>query len=213
MKVFVDNVAAQAVEACLLAQLSEVLSPTSILKMDPSLVEAIAGEPEDSQLEREQLSRKLAVLNSGLEICKRYATRPTRKEAGKTFSDVKTKKDGQLTKFHSTVQSGFGETPSSTLPANARTFQWGSQPGLTPAPAPSFLADLPAVPVSNSFAASSNSFAPPSNSFGARSNAPSTSFFSSQSTATSLSSSPKQPEFQFSRQKLAPSLKNSSGKK
>lgn len=47
MKVFVDNVAAQAVEACLLARITEVLSPTSILEMPADLVTAIAGEPED----------------------------------------------------------------------------------------------------------------------------------------------------------------------
>lgn len=78
MKVFVDNVAAQAVEACLLAHLSEVLSPASILEMPADLITAIAGEPEDCQVEREQLTRKLAVLKSGLDICKRYATRPIR---------------------------------------------------------------------------------------------------------------------------------------
>jgi len=78
MKVFVDNVAAQAVEACLLAHLIEVLSPTSILKMPADLVTAIAGEPEDCQVEREHLTRKLAVLKAGLDICKRYASRPLR---------------------------------------------------------------------------------------------------------------------------------------
>lgn len=78
MTVFVDDVAAQAVEACLLAHTTEVLSPTSILEMPADLVTAIAEEPEDCQVEREQLTRKLAVLKSGLEICKRYASRPIR---------------------------------------------------------------------------------------------------------------------------------------
>ena len=86
MKVFVDNVAAQAVEACLLTRLSEILSPTSILEMDADLITAIAGEPEESQVEREQLTRKLAVLKSGLDICKRYASRPTRDTAHKVKS-------------------------------------------------------------------------------------------------------------------------------
>ncbi len=81
MKVFVDNVATQAVETCLLARLTDILSPTSILEMDATLITAIAGEPEESQAEREQLTRKLTVLKSGLEICKRYAGRPTRKRA------------------------------------------------------------------------------------------------------------------------------------
>ena len=76
MKVLVDNVAAQVIEASLLATLSDILSPTSILKMDSALVTAIAGEPEESQAERDQLMRKLGVLKSGLEICKRYGNRP-----------------------------------------------------------------------------------------------------------------------------------------
>jgi hypothetical protein len=78
MKVFVDNVTAQAVEACLLVHITEVLSPTSILEMPADLVTAIAGEPEYYQLEFEQLTRKLAVLKFELDICKRYASRPIR---------------------------------------------------------------------------------------------------------------------------------------
>lgn len=76
MKVLVDNVAAQVIEACLLAPLPDTLSPTSILEMDAVLVTAIAGEPEESQMERDQLTRKLGVLRSGLDICKRYGSRP-----------------------------------------------------------------------------------------------------------------------------------------
>lgn len=76
MKVLVDNVAAQVIEACVLATLSEILSPTSILEMDSALVTAIAAEPMESQAEREQLTRKLGVLKSGLDICKRYGSRP-----------------------------------------------------------------------------------------------------------------------------------------
>lgn len=75
MKILVDNVAAQVIEACLLATLSDTLSPTLILEMNAATVTAIAAEPEESQAEREQLTRKLGILYSGLDICKRYAGR------------------------------------------------------------------------------------------------------------------------------------------
>jgi hypothetical protein len=96
MKTFVDNVAAQAVEASLLSGLSEILSPTSILEMGASLIASIAGEPEDSQVEREQLSRKLTVLRSGLDICKRFASRPPRKTVHKDATTTQVKKGDQL---------------------------------------------------------------------------------------------------------------------
>lgn len=107
MKMLVDNVAVQAVEACLLSQLPSIISPTSIMKMTDDAVSRIAAEPEGNQALREQLDRKLAgkplrssllfqslctvqydfmtqmltqtlpiVLQSGLDICKRYAGGP-----------------------------------------------------------------------------------------------------------------------------------------
>ena len=107
MKMLVDNVAVQAVEACLLSQLSSIISPTSVMTMTDDTVASIAAEPEDNQALREQLDRKLAgkllrsfsllpntihdkhcfhdriltsrlylVLQSGLDICKRYAGGP-----------------------------------------------------------------------------------------------------------------------------------------
>ncbi len=96
MKVFVDNVAAQAIETCLLARLTEILSPTSILEMPADLVTAIAGEPEECQVEREQLTRKLTVLKSGLEICKRYASRPIRKRAHEAAFSPEVREDEKL---------------------------------------------------------------------------------------------------------------------
>lgn len=36
--------------------------------MDASLIAAVVGEPEESQVEREKLARKLAVLESGREV-------------------------------------------------------------------------------------------------------------------------------------------------
>ena len=72
LKLLVDNVAIQAVEACLIRGLEKILSPSSILEMDPDTITRIGNEPQEHQQQREHLIRKLAVLNSGLETCKRY---------------------------------------------------------------------------------------------------------------------------------------------
>ena len=73
MKVLVDNVATLAIQACLSSHLSELLSPSSIQEMNDGLISAIAAESEENQAERDQLTRKLEVLRSGLDICKRYS--------------------------------------------------------------------------------------------------------------------------------------------
>lgn len=127
MKVFVDNVAAQAVESCLLARLGEILSPTSILEMNASLVASIAGEPEESQVEREQLSRKLAVLQSGLDLCKRYASRPARKPAHQEIATTEAKTDEQWQTPKPTPEPKVREPQPSTSAAKAR-------PAMSPTP-------------------------------------------------------------------------------
>ncbi len=77
LKQLVDGVAIQAVEACLIRGLENIMSPSSILEMDPDMVDRIASEPQEHQQQRELLTRKLAVLNSGLETCKHYVSRTT----------------------------------------------------------------------------------------------------------------------------------------
>ncbi len=62
-------------EACLLRDLENGMSPSSILETDADMVSRIASEPQEHQQQRELLTRKLAVLNSGLETCKRYVGR------------------------------------------------------------------------------------------------------------------------------------------
>ena len=44
--------------------------------MDDNFIAALVGESRDTLHQREQLNRKLAVLNSGLDVCNRYADRP-----------------------------------------------------------------------------------------------------------------------------------------
>ena len=49
MKVLVDNVAVQAIEACLMAHLPELISPASVMQMDDEIIRRIAAESEESQ--------------------------------------------------------------------------------------------------------------------------------------------------------------------
>lgn len=75
LKSFVDNVAILAIELCLLKDLGEVFSPVSVMQMEENSVRKIATESQENQNQRELLTRKRAVLSSGLEICQRYVGR------------------------------------------------------------------------------------------------------------------------------------------
>ena len=72
MKSFVDNVTILAVEACLIKDLGDIFRPVRVMQMTPELVEKIAAESQDNQIQREHLTRKKAVLASGLATCKRH---------------------------------------------------------------------------------------------------------------------------------------------
>ncbi|MCJ1463058.1 hypothetical protein MMC07_001662 [Pseudocyphellaria aurata] len=75
MKNFIDNVAIQAVEGYLIRGLDDIISPSSILQMEPGLVGKIAAESCEHQLQRDELLRKSTVLKMGLITCKRYVGR------------------------------------------------------------------------------------------------------------------------------------------
>lgn len=49
MKVLVDNVAVQAIEACLMTHLQDIISPASVMQMKDETISRIAAESEDSQ--------------------------------------------------------------------------------------------------------------------------------------------------------------------
>ena len=68
-----DDVAVEVIEAKLLSAIDDIFSPVKVYQMSPELVSRIAGEPEDSRAEREQLDRQLAVLGNGLQTCKKIA--------------------------------------------------------------------------------------------------------------------------------------------
>ncbi|KAI9798760.1 MAG: hypothetical protein M1833_004590 [Piccolia ochrophora] len=78
MKSVVDNVAIHAIESVLIADLCDILSPISVMQMEPKMVSRIAAESQENQTQREQLSRSLTILQNGLRICKQYADRDVR---------------------------------------------------------------------------------------------------------------------------------------
>ncbi|OAA72311.1 Dynamin, GTPase domain protein [Cordyceps fumosorosea ARSEF 2679] len=73
VKRFIDDVAVEVVETCLLEKLGEILDPTSIIRMSDAEVSGIAVETEQSRGTREKLERKLKILKSGSETCKEFA--------------------------------------------------------------------------------------------------------------------------------------------
>jgi hypothetical protein len=78
MKTVVDSIATQAVETQLVERLRDLLSPARIIQMKPELVAKIAAESVNNRLQREQLTRKLVVLQAGLDRCKKHVGRPMR---------------------------------------------------------------------------------------------------------------------------------------
>ena len=75
MKSVIDNVAIHPIECCLVANISDLLSPSYVLQMDQELVRGIAAESDQNRSLRDQTQRKLVVLEAGLEICKLHANR------------------------------------------------------------------------------------------------------------------------------------------
>ncbi|KAK4221389.1 dynamin family protein [Podospora fimiseda] len=69
---FVDDIAVEVIEAKLVNVLNNILSPSSVFKMSTDVAARVAGEPEQSRMERAQLTRQLQVLKEGVEICKRF---------------------------------------------------------------------------------------------------------------------------------------------
>jgi hypothetical protein len=77
MKSIIDNITTQAVETLLIGKLGDFLSLARVIQMKSDLVGKIAAESSDNRLQRERLTRKLVVLQAGLERCKKHVGRPT----------------------------------------------------------------------------------------------------------------------------------------
>ncbi|KAM3070385.1 hypothetical protein ACMFMG_010212 [Clarireedia jacksonii] len=72
LKRFIDDIAIEVIEAKLISSLHDLFSPMSVLSMPDDLVTEIAGEPEESRMQREQLTKQLHVLTKGTETCKHF---------------------------------------------------------------------------------------------------------------------------------------------
>ncbi|KAM3528108.1 hypothetical protein MY4038_006066 [Beauveria bassiana] len=73
LKRFVDDVAVEVIEACLLEKLSDIMDPSSIFMMSQAEVAGIAAETEESRAAREELKNKLRILKGGDETCNKFA--------------------------------------------------------------------------------------------------------------------------------------------
>ncbi|KAJ5471811.1 hypothetical protein N7539_008754 [Penicillium diatomitis] len=62
LKRFLDDIANEIVEGRLMGFLSRILSPVTVFDMPADLVMKIAGELKESQSIREQLNKKLVIL-------------------------------------------------------------------------------------------------------------------------------------------------------
>lgn len=71
LDVFVDNVAALAIENCLLRGLTDLLSPLKVSQMTDKELEAIASESDDIQEYRKQTVEKQTALEKSLDVCRR----------------------------------------------------------------------------------------------------------------------------------------------
>jgi transcriptional regulator of NAD metabolism len=72
ISVFINNIAVLAIENCLIKDLSAIFSPTLAANMDDEQLQAIAGECEEVRCEREDLRKKLEVLQSGKQILHKH---------------------------------------------------------------------------------------------------------------------------------------------
>ena len=75
MKSMINNIAIQAVKTLLIGKLGNLLSPARIMQMKPDVVGRIAAESSENRQQRERLTRKLAILQAGLETCKKHVGR------------------------------------------------------------------------------------------------------------------------------------------
>jgi len=74
LKSFIDNVPSLAISAKILLELPLLFRASDILRMDETLLSAIAGESEDLSERRKILHSKLKTLNEGAAICRRHKT-------------------------------------------------------------------------------------------------------------------------------------------
>ena len=75
MKLFIDNIPTLVTEVTLVSPIPTMLCPQAVFSMRPKVVTDIAAESEEKKSQRDELTRKLKVLDAGLRICRLYAAR------------------------------------------------------------------------------------------------------------------------------------------
>ncbi|KAH8686356.1 P-loop containing nucleoside triphosphate hydrolase protein [Ilyonectria robusta] len=75
LRTFTDNVMILAVENCLISKMSTLFTPMMVLGMDDETLSRLAAESSEIRCERSDLENDIAVLKSGLAICKKYQPR------------------------------------------------------------------------------------------------------------------------------------------
>lgn len=71
--IFIDNVAILAIENCLLRPLEHIFSNQVINDMEDKEIEKLAGESQEVQEERDQLSGELKKLEAGMRTLGTFA--------------------------------------------------------------------------------------------------------------------------------------------
>jgi len=71
LKSIIDSFSIYAVEECLLKELANLFEPQSVLELEDSVISQIAGESAESLAEREELSKKLKVLEMTMTTMRR----------------------------------------------------------------------------------------------------------------------------------------------
>lgn len=73
LKRFIDDIAVEVIETCLVAALGQVFTPMTVAMMPNTEVTSIAGETKEGRIAREDLERKLLVLENGIKTCKQFS--------------------------------------------------------------------------------------------------------------------------------------------
>ncbi|GKZ78537.1 hypothetical protein AnigIFM56816_002211 [Aspergillus niger] len=74
LKRFIDDVAVEVVEVKLVQSLPGLFTPLKVFEMPSELVSRIAGESDENRALRQQLDKKLQILEKGLRTCRQFAS-------------------------------------------------------------------------------------------------------------------------------------------
>ena len=74
MKSIIDAFGLYVVEACLFAKLTDIFTPTSIFGLDDTTISRVAAESEEALAERDELTKKLKVLEQTMKTMQRLRT-------------------------------------------------------------------------------------------------------------------------------------------